>query len=194
MATKPHHKAVLSALAAPERLKVFAAVVLGRGTAVEIAQETGIVRAKIERALGRLVREGMIGKDRGRYGVIEGAFGEALARSAGESGTLSDDPRVDAELRKFFKDGRLVSIPARRNKRLLVLDHISSMFEPGRYYPERQVNAVVREFHSDYASLRRYLVDEGFLRRGRKSVLAIWREFHGLGVTTWPTRSGTSLR
>lgn len=96
MATKPHHKAVLSALAAPERLKVFAAVVLGRGTAVEIAQETGIVQAKIE-PLGRLVREGMIGKDRGRYGVIEGAFGEALARSAGESGTLSDDPRVDAD-------------------------------------------------------------------------------------------------
>ena len=38
-------------------------------------------------------------------------------------------------------------------------------FEPGHRYPEREVNDVLRTFWADYAALRRYLVDEGFLDR-----------------------------
>jgi hypothetical protein len=50
-------------------------------------------------------------------------------------------------------------------KRLVVLNHLANMFEPGERYSEKQVNAVIRELHDDYAALRRYLVDEGFLSR-----------------------------
>ena len=32
-------------------------------------------------------------------------------------------------------------------------------------YPEAEVNDVLRRYHDDYAALRRYLVDEGFLTR-----------------------------
>ena len=38
-------------------------------------------------------------------------------------------------------------------------------FEPGHRYPEHEVNDVLRTFWPDYAALRRYLVDEGFLDR-----------------------------
>ena len=50
-------------------------------------------------------------------------------------------------------------------KRLLVLDHVAQSFEPGTYYPETEVNEVLRGFHDDVAMLRRHLVDEGFLDR-----------------------------
>jgi hypothetical protein len=75
------------------------------------------------------------------------------------------DPAAAAVFRAFFRDGRLTQMPARRSKRLIVLDHIARVFEPGVRYQEREVNAFLRAFHTDYAMLRRYLVDEGFLSR-----------------------------
>ena len=39
------------------------------------------------------------------------------------------------------------------------------VFEIGVRYPERDVNAMLRAFHDDVATLRRYLVDEHFLSR-----------------------------
>jgi hypothetical protein len=56
-------------------------------------------------------------------------------------------------------------MPARRSRRLVVLDHVSRVFEPGRRYTEAEVDVVLRAFFDDYPALRRYLVDEGFLAR-----------------------------
>ena len=68
-------------------------------------------------------------------------------------------------LTTFIHDGRIVTMPTKRAKRLVVLDHVAQSFEPGRTYPEADVNEVLRGFHEDVAALRRYLVDEGFLTR-----------------------------
>ncbi len=46
-----------------------------------------------------------------------------------------------------------------------VLERIATRFEPDRIYQERGVNAVLRPIVEDVASLRRALVDLGFLRR-----------------------------
>jgi hypothetical protein len=71
-----------------------------------------------------------------------------------------------AILRSFFDaDGRLVTVPARWGKRLVVLDQLAQRFEPGERYSETEVNNRLREAHVDVALLRRYLVDEGFLSR-----------------------------
>ena len=66
---------------------------------------------------------------------------------------------------RFIKDGALVAMPAKRAKRLVVLDHIAQSFELGRKYAETDVNAILRPYHDDVATLRRYLVDEEFLSR-----------------------------
>ncbi len=62
-------------------------------------------------------------------------------------------------------DGRLHTIPTKQSKLLVVLDHISQSFEPGRTYPEKEVNELLTGFHPDYAALRRYLVENQFLTR-----------------------------
>jgi hypothetical protein len=46
-----------------------------------------------------------------------------------------------------------------------VLERVALEFEPGERYDEKEVNVIVGRFHNDYAALRRYLVDEGFLDR-----------------------------
>ena len=68
-------------------------------------------------------------------------------------------------LRTFFRNGRLTEIPAKESKRRIVLERVALEFEPGRRYDEKEVNVIVGRFFHDYASLRRYLVDEGFLDR-----------------------------
>ena len=62
-------------------------------------------------------------------------------------------------------DGRLHTIPTKHAKLLVLLDFLAQSFEPGLRYPEAQVNEILTEFHPDYAALRRYLVENGFLDR-----------------------------
>jgi hypothetical protein len=63
------------------------------------------------------------------------------------------------------EDGRLRTIPSKQRKLLVVLDHLSQSFEPGRTYPEAEVNEILSDFHPDVAALRRYLVENGFMTR-----------------------------
>jgi hypothetical protein len=63
------------------------------------------------------------------------------------------------------EEGRLRSIPAKHSKLLVVLDHLSQQFEPGRKYAEAEVNETLQRFHPDFAALRRYLVENEFLTR-----------------------------
>jgi hypothetical protein len=69
-------------------------------------------------------------------------------------------------LRSFFRDGRLVSIPAREKKKLVVLRHVLQVcFPEDRAYPEREVNQRLALLHPDVAALRRYLVDYRLMTR-----------------------------
>lgn len=68
--------------------------------------------------------------------------------------------------RGFVRDGRITRLPARRGRRLVLLDAVAQLFEPGLHYPEPEVDDRLRAVYAyDHVSLRRYLVDEGFLDR-----------------------------
>ena len=73
----------------------------------------------------------------------------------------------DAELlaRHLDADGRLTSMPAKRNRRLLVLAHLAAQIPADVELDEFAVNGLLRGFDHDVATLRRYLVDEGMLLR-----------------------------
>jgi len=78
---------------------------------------------------------------------------------------MVSEPRVAA----FFDDGRLVRLPARWARRRAVLEHVVQSFEPGRRFPEKEVDVVLRAWCAggvtDHVALRRHLVDEGLLSR-----------------------------
>jgi len=63
------------------------------------------------------------------------------------------------------RDGRLKDIPAQQKKRDVVLRYILAEFQSGERYSEKQVNAIVKRFHDDTASIRRAMVDNGWLKR-----------------------------
>ncbi|MDQ2915148.1 MAG: DUF2087 domain-containing protein [Chloroflexota bacterium] len=71
------------------------------------------------------------------------------------------------ELAAFFRNGRLETIPAARERRQALLVHIAGGFTAGREYSEDEVNRILQGVYSDHATLRRYLIDAGLLRRER---------------------------
>ncbi|MGN7454894.1 metalloregulator ArsR/SmtB family transcription factor [Paenibacillus pasadenensis] len=72
-------------------------------------------------------------------------------------------------LRSFFdREGRLKSIPAQLKKKLVVLEHLAQKLEAGRKYPEKEINAFIREVHPDFATLRREFIMHQFLFREKE--------------------------
>jgi hypothetical protein len=85
-------------------------------------------------------------------------------------GTLTDPPD---QIRAFVRDGRITLYPAKRPRRRALLDQVARAFEPGRDYPEAQVDQILKGMTDDHCTLRRYLVDEDFLSRNTNGVY--WR-------------------
>ncbi|MCC3766707.1 DUF2087 domain-containing protein [Streptomyces sp. UNOC14_S4] len=79
------------------------------------------------------------------------------------SGSSPSERQVIAD--RFFRDGRLRQFPAKRKARVAVLLELATLFEPGRVYAEPEVNALLLRVHDDFASLRRELVDHGYVVR-----------------------------
>jgi len=71
----------------------------------------------------------------------------------------------DQRLRVFLGNGRIATMPARQSRRRLLLNEIAQAFEPGVRYSERCVSQFLGIIYADFAALRRYLVDDGFLSR-----------------------------
>jgi len=67
--------------------------------------------------------------------------------------------------RTWVRDGRLSGLPAKRSRRLPLLDLVAQDFEPGRTYSAQQVRAMLARWFGDTTTLARYLIDEGFLDR-----------------------------
>jgi DNA-binding transcriptional ArsR family regulator len=160
---------LLGLLADERRRKVVAALVLGAETRADVAERVRLPARAVGQALTRLVKGELVEEADGRYRLLAARFEDA-ARAAAAAAAVPDDefdaPADAAKvLRRFVKDGRLTSIPASHGKRLVVLDWLAQRFEPGEIYPERAVNLVIGKVHGDYATLRRYLVDDGFLER-----------------------------
>jgi hypothetical protein len=70
-------------------------------------------------------------------------------------------------LHDYTLNGRLVRLPTKDKKWQPILRWLATKFQPETTYTEKQVNAILLEVHPDYATLRRYLVEFGFMRRER---------------------------
>jgi hypothetical protein len=164
---------ILRALADPERLAIAGALAGDDAGPSDLARTLDLPLIRVRKHLNRLAAAGVarLNDDRGTYRLDAETLRWAAERvgprrgSGLTLGAASDDE--ETVLRSFFRDGRLTEIPAKASKRRIVLERIAIEFEPGVRYDELEVNVIVGRFFNDYASIRRYLVDEGFLERER---------------------------
>ena len=154
-------------LAEPERLRVFAAIVLGTGDISGIAERASVSVGDAGKALQRLADAGLVsGTDTGVTAHPE-LFKEAVRQAAAQRppATMHADPDRNMLLTSVFRDGRIRVMPSDPSKVRIVLEYLVTRFEPGTQYTEAQVNAILQEYFHDHAALRRYLVDTGLMER-----------------------------
>jgi hypothetical protein len=160
---------VLGRLADEQRLRVLSAVALGATTVREIAERAELSEPETARALGQLLRAGIVSQEGAGLEVDLGAFARAAREASPERRRPELDdatPEQAAVLRNFVDaEGRIRELPARAAKRELVLEYVAERFELHREYAEREVNDLLLELYDDYVTLRRYLVDAGLLTR-----------------------------
>ncbi|WP_165492246.1 DUF2087 domain-containing protein [Egibacter rhizosphaerae] len=184
-----HARDFLKLVLDPRRLAVIGAVAAAPRTAAEAAAAAGVTERDALRTLAPLVQGGIVAREGDAYRLLSDALRELAADLPQPAppaphvlmGMTEAEQQV---LARFFSGERLVEIPATRSKRQVVLERLALDVEPGVRYDEREINDLLRRYHDDYTSLRRYLVDEGFLDRDGR---AYWRS--GGRVATLP---GTS--
>ena len=160
---------LIGLMAEPARRRVIAALILASGDFDDLAERTGLGKRDLVDALERLRAAELVeeGSD-GTIVLLEELFKVAARSGAKRQDVTDGDGPVDDTARVLaasIVDGRLVHLPRKRTKRLIVLDRLAQEFEPGVHYSEREVNRTLRAFDDDVATLRRYLVDERFLDR-----------------------------
>mgnify|MGYP006278185477 CR=1 FL=1 len=67
----------------------------------------------------------------------------------------------------FEDDGSLSIFPSKEKRKIIVLQHIIKEFEPNKEYSEKEVNQVIAKFYDDYVTIRRYMIEYGFMNRSR---------------------------
>jgi hypothetical protein len=73
-----------------------------------------------------------------------------------------------AILKKYFKagsDGPLSEFPKKEKRKIAILRQLIRRFDPKRKYTEAEVNQVLEAAYHDYVTLRRYLIEYGFMDR-----------------------------
>ena len=168
MNTQPEVLDFVKAMASAERLRVVGALVRGRATQAEIAEQLHLPVRDVYNHLAFLVYVNVVREEDGVYELDEKAI-ETLARGQFEGKRPQYEEKPD-DVRKVLKaylnpDGTLKQIPMEKKKMLVILNFIVDVFEFDATYTEKEVNTILRRFNPDTAALRRYLVDHGFMAR-----------------------------
>lgn len=65
----------------------------------------------------------------------------------------------------FDNSGHLKEFPSKEKRKIIVLNHIINNFQLDRKYTEPEVNRILERIFEDYVSLRRALIEYGFMDR-----------------------------
>lgn len=162
----------------PSRLRILGVLAEREASGQELSDRLSLTPPTISHHMARLVEAGLVQvtpqAQRRIYRLDLASLrppGTESATHAVSANLGQDDPADPASeddariIRAFFDGERLTQIPAARKKRVVILRHLLRRFEPGRAYPEREVNDLLRKAHDDVATLRRELVDYGFMTR-----------------------------
>lgn len=162
------------ALSDPTRLRIAAMLVEQTCTIDELARALGLRPSEVSRHLTVLREHALVveeADETSRYQLdvdeLRRVSRVAFATQRAESAIADGNAWEQKVLRDFVKNDRLTSIPASHKKRQVILRWLAKQVPADTPIPEREIRTILEQFHSDFATLRRELVDNGFLTRER---------------------------
>ncbi|MFE0565820.1 DUF2087 domain-containing protein [Priestia megaterium] len=78
------------------------------------------------------------------------------------------EEEIKKVLNIYFKEERLIQIPKKEKKRVIILLYISRKFQKNTYYTEKEVNEILKSVFEDFVMIRRYLIDYKLLNRNKE--------------------------
>jgi hypothetical protein len=78
---------------------------------------------------------------------------------------ITDKEKNDVIKNYMDENKALKSYPAKEKKKIIVLEEISKNFSKGKTYSEKEINRILKRIYEDYATLRRALIEYGFVER-----------------------------
>ncbi len=160
----------MKSLADAERLKIAGLLGVEALTPTQVAERLGMKPSEAAHHLEQLVEAGLAHKEGSAYRLnsqaLEKLTRQVLAQSHPPAPEYEGDEFEVKTLRAYMtREGTLKAIPTQHKKLLVILNYLAKNFEVGVQYPEAQVNQVLRKYNEDTAALRRYMVDNGILKR-----------------------------
>ena len=167
---------LFKALADANRLKIVGLLAQEPRSVEELAELLELRDSTTSHHLRRLSNVGLVeAKTDGHYRLyhLQTQVLQDVAKTAFEDEKLSalaDDVDLSAYERKVLQtfvsaEGEITAFPTQQKKYLVILRYVLEVFESGKRYSEREVNAVLERYNEDTARLRRNLVDFGFMKR-----------------------------
>lgn len=165
---------VLKALADASRLQVVNALIERPHCAEELAERLGRAPSTVSFHLRKLDEAGLVTKRKTQYYLVYALRDDLLRLTLKELVSL---PSADGAARRraerarsqvmraFFRGGVLVQMPKQWRKRRIVLEQFLGKFQAGRRYREQEVNEIIKTLYPDHCTIRRMLVDEGYMAR-----------------------------
>lgn len=81
--------------------------------------------------------------------------------------TETEYEKILGNVFESLKPLKLKIFSAKEKKKIVILRKLAEQFEAGRNYTEKEVNDILGNIYADYAMLRRYLIEYGYLERTR---------------------------
>ncbi|MNB72357.1 Transcriptional repressor SdpR [compost metagenome] len=170
-----YHKA----LADPTRMRLLLLLSKGEMHGQALAEALGLSQPTVTHHAAKLRTAAMILERRDKntvYFKLNPEFirkGSAASLSfifdkgAEEMDEISKDQSLqESVIRNFFsKEGKLRQIPAQYKKKLIALQHMAEQLRQGVTYSEKEINAFIKEYHEDFATIRREFIMHQFMYR-----------------------------
>jgi len=166
---------ILKALADGSRLKILGLLSDKEMNVAAIAAELGLSEPTISHHLNKLVAVDLVSMRQAGTNHFYALNSTNLRKFQQSLGVVHDNTADSAPansnteeqriLKSFVVDGRLVKIPEMLKKRRVILQWLVNKLEPDRRYTEREISVFLKQFHPDFATLRRELIDRQYMLR-----------------------------
>ncbi|MBQ9085677.1 MAG: DUF2087 domain-containing protein [Clostridia bacterium] len=169
---------LLKLLADETRLYILNILLREDSYVEKIACELSLTPATICYHLKKMESAGIVNCSRSQFYMIYSVNREIFDKPLYEL-IQKDEPVLDTEekykkevLSHFFRYGKLTQLPTQRKKREIVLLEIANQFEQNRTYDEKEVNAIIHQYHEDHCTIRREMIAFGIMAREKETY---WR-------------------
>ena len=68
-------------------------------------------------------------------------------------------------LKNYIINDKIINLPRSEKKKIILLQYLLQRFQKNKRYTEKEVNEIIKPIHEDFAALRRYLIQYGFMSR-----------------------------